>query len=109
MTRHIIAKEGSPMVEGGIVIEEGALTWDEGAIIPVTQGFGDHEVIGRATDIRREENGNITANIEFLPPRTETFSISVAPFRTREDKRFVIEGKIREVTELSQDEMPWPN
>ena len=60
--RHIICKEADDTVPGHYIMP-GALDWAEGDRIPLTFNFDFQQVIGWATDIRREEGGIITAEI----------------------------------------------
>ena len=62
--RYIICQEGVESVPGQYV-PIGAMEWSEELKIPVTWNFND-KIIGVGTDIRREENGVITAEIELL-------------------------------------------
>lgn len=65
MTRHIICQEGNEVLpETHILI--GALQWDPDAFLPITVGFDFFRMAGRASDIRRENNGDITAEIELF-------------------------------------------
>lgn len=61
--RRIITWEGVYTIPQTF-IEKGALTWDNEPL-PVTAQNGT-EILGRATDLRREEDGTITAELTFL-------------------------------------------
>lgn len=64
--RVTIAQEGVRPFEGWLV-EENALTWDESVpvIAQITHGKPS-PVIGQVTDIRREDDFSITAEIDML-------------------------------------------
>lgn len=62
--RVTIVVEGQHLDQGRFVAK-GALKWEEGVAIPVTLGTAfDRPPIGIATDIRREEDGRITAELD---------------------------------------------
>jgi len=68
--RHIIAFEGRETVPGQF-LEHGSLKWDEDTkLIVVWQAnFDDpRNIIGTGTDIQRDENGVLTAEIEWNDP-----------------------------------------
>ncbi|HEY5443375.1 MAG TPA: hypothetical protein VIJ87_02680 [Pyrinomonadaceae bacterium] len=60
--REIISWEGEEKLKG-IFIEKDALTWDDKGIPVVWNYEMDRLPMGRATDIRREPDGSITAEI----------------------------------------------
>jgi len=60
--REIISWEGEEKLKG-IFIEKDALTWDDKGIPVVWNYEMDRMPMGRATDIRREPDGSITAEI----------------------------------------------
>lgn len=102
MTRVVIAVEGRD--EGlPFIVEPGAMKWEEGAELPIHWNF-DYEApaLGQATDVRREENGDITCEIpdevfnrglsEFdnnvhIPMDYAAFSKSVEYAETAEDEQ----------------------
>lgn len=62
--RYTIAHESTKKpTRGGLHLRPGALIWDDSPIA-VTYGLGV-DVIGYALDIQREDDGRITAEIEF--------------------------------------------
>lgn len=64
--RHVILREGSPVWPGGPTIEVGATLWHIDKPVYVLENF-DYSVNsmrGKATDIRRERNGEITAELQ---------------------------------------------
>lgn len=62
-TRVQIAVEGDETTEW-YVLEPGALKWNEGEDYPITESFQfDKPTLGTARDIRREEDGIITAEV----------------------------------------------
>lgn len=60
MVRHTIAVEGVPKPDGR-VMQEGALYWNKD-VFPIV-GTSSEFPIGEATDIRREADGKITAEL----------------------------------------------
>lgn len=73
--RKIIAWEGEEKIPGQ-VLETGALKWNDDKPIPVTKSadWDVTSVIGTATDLRREDNHTITAEIEL----NEEFAPAIA-------------------------------
>lgn len=65
MTRVTIIYEG--IDQGfGYVVEVGATEWEEGEEYPIVNNFNFDDVkhlVGKATDVRREENGEITCDV----------------------------------------------
>lgn len=65
MTRQIICYEGKHPVNGKF-ISKGALTWDEEKPLPVVLKPSDNgPLVGLATDLKREDDGAITAEMKF--------------------------------------------
>lgn len=78
--RHIICVEGSSEVQHQYIMP-GALKWDPDEAIPVSFNF-DHGAppVGKASDIQRNENGVITAEIELFDRRTEAKEDKYGPY-----------------------------
>lgn len=68
--RYIIAVEGEQKVMDQFVTH-GALFWEEDKKLPVVWNFHDNEAVGQATDLRREKDGTITAEVVLFRPQTE--------------------------------------
>jgi hypothetical protein len=69
MSRQIICYEGVEKVSGQL-IEVGALKWEEGKDYPVVWAFNfAGPPIGNARDIRREEDGSVTADVDIHDER----------------------------------------
>lgn len=117
--RKLILQEGAPFPDGRMV-KVGAMTWDEDAKLPVTLNFNYSQIVGVATDLRRETPGDgmstadITAEITFnpnylvpIPEDRMNFSCtSTGILGTGEDNNLTItSGHIREVT--ISDNTPW--
>ena len=66
--RRTIMVEGQELVPGQYLVK-GALQWDSEIEYPVTNNFSHREVIGIGTDIRREEDNSITADVLFFDER----------------------------------------
>lgn len=60
--RKIVSWEGEEKVPG-ILIEKGALTWGGEVPLFANADLTANDVIGKASDFRREEDGSITAEI----------------------------------------------
>lgn len=63
-----VAQEGEGIKEFSHRLADGCLKWVDGEKYPVVNGpvFNDpNRIVGTATDIRREENGVVTAEIDF--------------------------------------------
>lgn len=75
MTRHIISREGVVEDFDKTLLEVGSLTWDEGRV-PVGWEFkwDGQFLLGYAENLRREENGDITAEITFQERELEVHS-----------------------------------
>lgn len=68
MARHIIAFEGRKMFPGQIV-EKGAFFWGpEPIYITKSAEYHSDLPVGKATDLRREEDGSITAELSCEVP-----------------------------------------
>lgn len=66
--RHTIGYEGRDMGFGHILLP-GALKWDDSHPYPVLEKSDyTSPIVGTASDIRREEDGRITAEIDFPMP-----------------------------------------
>lgn len=65
MTRVTIIYEG--IDQGfGYIVENGATEWNEGEEYPIVENFNFNDpsyVLGKATDVRREDNGEITCEV----------------------------------------------
>lgn len=106
MTRMRIAREGANTKDGRL-IASGALEWREPVAVtgpPSGHSYGDREIIGRATDIRREVDGFITAEIDCAPhglyPQIsviEAGPIENGLLRTADDRIVLLKGELREV------------
>lgn len=68
MTRHVIAKEGMPSVLPDTWLDKGSLWIKDDERIYVTNSFDwEHEPIGFATDLQRdEETGEVSVDIQLL-------------------------------------------
>lgn len=67
MSRHIISYEGVDEEFNRTHLKVGSLTWPDSPV-PVIWNFGlmnPDDLLGHATDFRREETGEITAEISF--------------------------------------------
>lgn len=64
MTRVVIAFEGKMVIEG-FYLKPAALWWDE-APLPITHDPTQAHPLGWATDLRRESDGSITAEVNDL-------------------------------------------
>lgn len=119
--RKIIAWEGREMVPG-VIIEVGALTWSEP--LPIVWSF-QHDLsnlLGTARDLRREEDGSITAELDIrddteqqrsVKTLLENRDVSTTIFanelteRIENGKRLVFAGAIREVSVVLPDTVGW--
>jgi hypothetical protein len=64
MTRRVIAIEGRPTTDGRL-IEVGVLKWDNEPIPVLALGSDPFPyIVGKATDLLREDDGKITADIQ---------------------------------------------
>lgn len=61
--RKVIYREGTEDL--GIFIRNGAMKWDESLPITWQFGFDIADLLGRAHDLRRERNGDVTARLDF--------------------------------------------
>lgn len=75
MARRIICREGAEWGVNGNVIQPGALTWDESGKIPLLDP-SQSEILGYASDLRREEDGAITAEFHFIQGDTNLDALS---------------------------------
>lgn len=106
--RSIIAQEnGEPIT--GRVIEADALVWSEGPIpITVYPFQKPSTILGAATELRREDNGDITAEVGDLePPLGSGFTISANELLTKRVGRVekITHARIREI--FISDGLPW--
>ena len=114
--RKVISWEGEEKIPG-IVLEIGALKWDENKQYPVTRGDQLRLPIGRARNIRREENGAITAEIHLHEDfRSVLDNVSVTIYGNELVQKFVGEGgalrrvssvTLREVFLISPQQVAW--
>lgn len=64
---HIIAREGDDQITLNFIMELGAMKFDEEAEYPVTWNFDKtRPPIGKATNVHRDEEGHIVADIEIF-------------------------------------------
>jgi hypothetical protein len=65
--RKTICIEGDEYPINGRIIEKGALGWPEDKKLPLCWSFNHdiEHVLGNASDLRREEDGRITAELTF--------------------------------------------
>ena len=123
--RKIITWEGEEKVPG-IIIEKGALTWGDDPI-PVCWNFqyDIENLLGNATDLRREDDGSITAEITFdeenekqrqakevlehgdVTTTVYVTNLAEADRRTTGPKRSVTAGRIRTVNLVMADSVDW--
>ena len=64
------------LVFGDQFLIEGSVNWDEDAQLPLVWDFGvdTKSLLGHATDLRREEDGAITAELTFQDPKNEALA-----------------------------------
>lgn len=116
--RKIIGYEKVEKIPGQLILE-GAFKWNETEPIPVTTHWSrsmDHpqSIIGKATDLRREEDGAITAEIDIpdYPEYFEHFSFTVYankvhPLHPDDDGLWRVEtATIREVFGIANHAFP---
>lgn len=117
MTRKVIAWEGEIKLPDTL-IERGALMWEEP--LPITAN--DYKVLGFADDLRREEDGSITADLHITAHRDaiglvdehSSFSVFVnqivekQPVGVDLSFRLVAFARIREVHLIEEPQtVPW--
>lgn len=91
--RQKIAHEGAEYVRGQVV-EHGAFVWEEDIDLPVifsNEWPGMEQMVGWASDIRREEDGVITAEISWIDQTYEgTTVFCLDAMITHEDDLMVV-------------------
>jgi hypothetical protein len=108
--RHIICFEGKEKVPGQFIAVD-ALTWLDGDI-PVLANFDDSQLIGYGTDIRREKNGSLTAEITLLDgekvPKGMAVSIKMyeVDYHNWREVLWITKGEIRSMALIP--DMYWP-
>lgn len=114
MTRRTIGLEGTP-TEDGRLIQHGALTWaDEPLPIrivpPDSSGHEGAHLIGKLTDIRREPDGAITADVgttEYPPGWGPGFDLDSVDYDIVDDVMVIKSARLRAVT-ITENPC-WPN
>lgn len=76
MTRHIICREGVLETFNNTLLEPESIWWDEGRI-PLAWDFrwdAEH-LLGYCEDLKREKNGDITAELTFVQREKEVWEV----------------------------------
>jgi hypothetical protein len=111
MVRRLVLKEeGEPI--NGIIIAKGAMTFPKGRV-PVTYNFDHNHQVGWASDFERDDDGNVTAEIELTDEKAsalaEDLGYSIGGVVDKQElvdpenpdkRRKVVAGDIREVAML---------
>lgn len=107
--RRVIAIEGRETTDGRL-IAPGALTWSDGPI-PIKTAYGLGDYVGKATNLRREDDGTITADIDIKRPvdDDEFFIPFVVIITSHLDDSvlYLTAGRIHDLTLMGPLEWPW--
>jgi hypothetical protein len=111
--RRVIAVEGRATTDGRF-IASGALTWPENKPIPIRiQNHHDlvGKAVGKATHLRREDDGSITADIDIRRPvdDDEFFIpfVMITKSHYDDDVLYVTSGRISDLTIMGPLQWPW--
>lgn len=122
MARMTISWEGTEAVPG-IIIQPGALRWEDEEL-PLCWNFDHNELLGVASDIRREDDGQITAEITIYEETdnqkhaqvvmdhgdvaTTVYVTDLSEHKDEDgNKRIVESGRIRSVNMVLPDSVGW--
>lgn len=109
MKRRGVAVEGRPTVDGRL-IAGGALWWNSGPIPIMANATAEDRwgsvLIGKATDLRREDDGTITALLHIDVADDDNFVITVMDTVTVDDEPVVLKGRIVEIFRTTTG-WPW--
>lgn len=120
MTRMTISWEGAEAVPG-IIIQPGALRWEDEEL-PLCWNFDHNELLGQASEIRREDDGRITAEITIYEQTDNqkhaqaivdhgdtpaTVYVTDLTEKREDDKRIVESGRIRSVNLVPPGNVSW--
>lgn len=110
MKRRGVAVEGRPTGDGRL-IAGGALWWNDGPIPIMAREDGSEDhwgavIVGKATDLRREDDGTITALLHIDVADDDNFVISVMDTVIVDDEPVFLKARIVEIFRTTTG-WPW--
>lgn len=93
----------------GRFLETEAVWW-EGEPIPVLDATKNYAIVGKATDIRREEDLSLTAELDVEPPEGHAlgFDLSNLSSSTKSGVLRITHARLRAITVIPEERQLWP-